>query len=96
MCNAVKFIYIKYSLTLGIKKAQHVRLVFTDADCRPASNHWLQEMVANQGDAWEYILKEFHKVFSNIEYKKINIQELPITDLYLRLEIQDIPTMLEG
>jgi len=34
----------KYALTLGIKKAQHQRLVFTDADCKPASKKWLQEM----------------------------------------------------
>ena len=34
----------KYALTLGIKKAQHQRMIFTDADCKPASDNWLQEM----------------------------------------------------
>lgn len=34
----------KYALTLGIKKAKKPYLLFTDADCRPESEHWLQEM----------------------------------------------------
>lgn len=34
----------KYALTLGIKKAKNNYLLFTDADCQPASNFWIQEM----------------------------------------------------
>jgi len=34
----------KYALTLGIKKATHTRMVFTDADCKPASTAWLTKM----------------------------------------------------
>ncbi|MGB7841353.1 MAG: glycosyltransferase, partial [Salinimicrobium sp.] len=34
----------KYALTLGIKKAKKPYLLFTDADCRPETNQWLQEM----------------------------------------------------
>ena len=34
----------KYALTLGIKAARHQRLLFTDADCRPASPDWLRLM----------------------------------------------------
>ena len=34
----------KYALTLGIKAAKHEHLVFTDADCAPASKLWLAEM----------------------------------------------------
>ena len=37
----------KYALTLGIKRASHKHLLFTDADCFPASTYWIQEM-ANQ------------------------------------------------
>ena len=51
----------------------------------------MQEMVPNEGDAWEYILKELHKIFMNLEYKKINIQNLPNTPLFERLEIQTVP-----
>jgi cellulose synthase/poly-beta-1,6-N-acetylglucosamine synthase-like glycosyltransferase len=35
----------KLPLTLGIKSALYEHLVFTDADCQPASNLWLQGMV---------------------------------------------------
>ncbi len=36
----------KYSMTLGIKRAIHKRMVFTDADCKPASKQWLKLMAA--------------------------------------------------
>lgn len=37
----------KYALTLGIKAAKHDFLLFTDADCKPVSRHWIKEMSAN-------------------------------------------------
>ncbi len=36
----------KYALTLGIKKAVHAKHVFIDADCKPASEQWLQLMAS--------------------------------------------------
>jgi cellulose synthase/poly-beta-1,6-N-acetylglucosamine synthase-like glycosyltransferase len=36
----------KYALTLGIKTARYGQLLFTDADCIPATNHWLLYMQA--------------------------------------------------
>jgi cellulose synthase/poly-beta-1,6-N-acetylglucosamine synthase-like glycosyltransferase len=34
----------KYALTLGIKTARHEQLLFTDADCIPATNQWISQM----------------------------------------------------
>ncbi|HMC00887.1 MAG TPA: hypothetical protein VKN14_07625 [Flavobacteriaceae bacterium] len=51
----------------------------------------MQELVPNEGDAWEYMQKELNKVFSNLEYKNINIHELPSVDLFVRLDIPDVP-----
>jgi glycosyltransferase involved in cell wall biosynthesis len=34
----------KFALTLGIKAAKNEYLVFTDADCYPASNDWLLQI----------------------------------------------------
>ncbi|MBT8394757.1 MAG: glycosyltransferase, partial [Bacteroidia bacterium] len=34
----------KYALTLGIKAAKNDYLLFTDADCKPTSKHWIKEM----------------------------------------------------
>ena len=41
----------KYALTLGIKAARHPQLLFTDADCRPASPQWAARMQAGFGAA---------------------------------------------
>jgi maltokinase len=54
----------------------------------------MQEMVPNEGDAWDYMLKELHKVFSNLEYKKIDVDKLPKTVMFERLGIRDIPPKL--
>ncbi len=51
----------------------------------------LQQLVPNEGDAWDFMLKEVHKVFSNLEYKKIEVDRLPDTQLFQRLEIRDVP-----
>jgi len=37
----------KYALTLGIKAASHNFFLFTDADCKPLSKHWIKEMTSN-------------------------------------------------
>ncbi|MBK8847218.1 MAG: glycosyltransferase [Bacteroidetes bacterium] len=37
----------KFALTLGIKGASHEHLIFTDADCEPSGNTWLQNLMRN-------------------------------------------------
>jgi len=54
----------------------------------------MQEMLENQGDAWQYMLTEFHKVFLNLEYKNIDISKLPKTEDFGRLEIRDVPAQI--
>ncbi len=51
----------------------------------------MQELVPNNGDAWDYMLVELKKVFDNLEQKGINIDALPDTELFLRLQIKDVP-----
>ena len=51
----------------------------------------MQELVPNQGDAWEYLLKELHKIFSNLEYKNITVSRLPSASMFQRLSIKDVP-----
>jgi len=46
----------KYALTLGIKKASHQRMVFTDADCKPSSNNWLLEIANHFSENKQLIL----------------------------------------
>jgi glycosyltransferase involved in cell wall biosynthesis len=35
----------KFPLSVGIKSAHHEHLLLTDADCRPASEHWISTMM---------------------------------------------------
>lgn len=46
----------KYALTLGIKRAKHDQMLFTDADCYPASDEWLSTMVSNFSDQKKLVL----------------------------------------
>src|SRR6476661_1750551 len=46
----------KFAMLVGIKAARHEHLVFTDADCYPASNEWLKEMAAGFSEGKEIVL----------------------------------------
>lgn len=46
----------KLPLTLGIKGASHEHLVFTDADCKPASNLWLRSMAARFNEKKQIVI----------------------------------------
>lgn len=46
----------KYALTLGIKAATHNQLLFTDADCKPASKQWITEMISQFSTEHQLIL----------------------------------------
>lgn len=54
----------------------------------------MNELVPNEGDAWDYMLKELHKIFSNLEYKRIQIDKLPKTERFKRLSIREIPPQI--
>ena len=54
----------KYALTLGIKAASNEYLLFSDADCKPVSKNWIQEMSNN-------FTEKQHIVLGYGAYKKI-------------------------
>lgn len=51
----------------------------------------MQELIPNEGDAWQIFLKEIDVVFSTLKLKNIDINDLPKPELYKRLRIHDIP-----
>ena len=51
----------------------------------------MQELVPNQGDAWQFMLTEVDKIFDNLKHKKINICKLPDIELFKRLKINEVP-----
>ncbi|MGC6284690.1 MAG: maltokinase N-terminal cap-like domain-containing protein [Polaribacter sp.] len=61
-----------------------------DSDQSTLTIALMQELVENEGDAWDYILKEIHKVFMNLEFKNINVKQLPKATPFERLEITDV------
>ena len=65
-----------------------------DSDDTDITIALMQEMVPNDGDAWEYMLKELHKVFSNLEFKNIKIDQLPKTKDFENLGIRDVPPQI--
>ena len=46
----------KFALTMGIRSARHHNLLFTDADCFPASNQWIKTMARHMAGPEEIIL----------------------------------------
>jgi glycosyltransferase involved in cell wall biosynthesis len=61
----------KYALTLGIKAASHEHLLFTDADCKPVSNRWIEEMARQFSTTKQLVLgygryKKVTNSFSNL------------------------------
>jgi cellulose synthase/poly-beta-1,6-N-acetylglucosamine synthase-like glycosyltransferase len=46
----------KFALTLGIKAAKYDWLLFTDADCRPASTEWIKRMTEQYTDKTQIVL----------------------------------------
>ncbi len=46
----------KFAVTLGIKACKNENMIFSDADCRPASNHWLSRMQRNFTNNTEIVL----------------------------------------
>jgi maltose alpha-D-glucosyltransferase/alpha-amylase len=51
----------------------------------------MQELVPNQGDAWEFMLAELDKVFANLNHKHIQIHKLPQIRMFQRIQIRDVP-----
>lgn len=70
-----------YMGSMSVKDMENINITIALMQC----------LVPNQGDAWEYMLEELHKVFSNLEYKQININKLPHAEMFTRLSIRDVP-----
>ncbi len=51
----------------------------------------MQELVPNQGYAWQFMIGEVDKIFDNLKQKKINIAKLPDIELFKRLKINEVP-----
>ncbi|MCB0448579.1 trehalose synthase [Mariniflexile maritimum] len=65
-----------------------------DADNDYITIALMQELVPNQGDAWDYMLKALHNVFLRLQSQNIDVNTLPNAELFERLTNADIPKQI--
>ncbi|PWG04202.1 trehalose synthase [Polaribacter aquimarinus] len=54
----------------------------------------MQKLVPNNGDAWEYFLKELQMIFASIDKKKIQFKDLPEIEMFKRRKIVELPPQI--
>lgn len=54
----------------------------------------MQELVENQGDAWNFTLGKIDKIFKTIHKKKIDITSIPDIAMFKRLSLEQLPASI--
>lgn len=87
----------KYPLSIGIREARHEVLLLTDADCVPASEHWVQKMQHAYGEQTEIVLGygAYHKK-TGLLNKLIRFETFHTALQYLSYALAGIPYMGVG
>ena len=87
----------KYPLSIGIREAKHEILLLTDADCVPASEHWIQKMQDAYDEETEIVLGygAYHKS-KGILNKLIRFETFHTALQYLSYALAGIPYMGVG
>ena len=87
----------KYPLSIGIKEANHEVMLLTDADCVPASEHWIQKMQEAYHDGIEIVLGygAYHKR-PGLLNKLIRFETFHSAIQYLSFALAGIPYMGVG
>ncbi|WP_040278368.1 glycosyltransferase [Psychroserpens damuponensis] len=88
----------KYALTLGIKAAKHNTLLFTDADCKPLSKHWINEMSArfNSEKALVIGYSPYHKIKGSLLNLLIRFETFMTAVQYFSYASIGLPYMAVG
>lgn len=87
----------KYPLSIGIREAKHEVLLLTDADCVPASEHWIEKMQNGYGDNIEIVLGygAYHKR-KGVLNKLIRFETFHTALQYLSYALAGLPYMGVG
>ena len=87
----------KYPLSIGIKEANYEVMLLTDADCVPASEHWIQKMQDAYQDGIEIVLGygAYHKR-PGLLNKLIRFETFHSAIQYLSFALAGIPYMGVG
>jgi glycosyltransferase involved in cell wall biosynthesis len=87
----------KYPLSIGIREAKYEVLLLTDADCVPASEHWIEKMQAAYDDETEIVLGygAYHKK-GGLLNKLIRFETCNTALQYLSYALAGMPYMGVG
>jgi hypothetical protein len=87
----------KYPLSIGVREAKYEILLLTDADCVPASEHWMQKMQDAYGEGIEIVLGygAYHKTRGLLN-KLIRFETFHTALQYLSYALAGIPYMGVG
>jgi glycosyltransferase involved in cell wall biosynthesis len=87
----------KYPLSIGIREAKYEVLLLTDADCVPASEHWIEKMQNGYGENIEIVLGygAYHKK-KGLLNKLIRFETFHTALQYLSYALAGIPYMGVG
>lgn len=87
----------KYPLSVGIREAKHEVLLLTDADCVPASEHWIEKMQSGYDENTEIVLGygAYHKK-KGVLNKLIRFETFHTALQYLSYALAGIPYMGVG
>ncbi len=82
----------KFAQFIGIKAAKNEILLFTDADCRPESNKWLEEMTCHFEEKIDFVLGYGgYMSEKGILNKYIRCDSLTIAMKYMGMAIRKVP-----
>jgi glycosyltransferase involved in cell wall biosynthesis len=87
----------KYPLSIGIREAKHEILLLTDADCVPASEHWIENMQNGYDENTEIVLGygAYHKT-KGLLNKLIRFETFHTALQYLSYALAGMPYMGVG
>jgi glycosyltransferase involved in cell wall biosynthesis len=87
----------KYPLSIGIREAKHEVLLLTDADCVPATEHWIQKMQEAYAPGIELVLGygAYHKA-PGLLNKVIRLETFHSALQYLSYALAGLPYMGVG
>jgi glycosyltransferase involved in cell wall biosynthesis len=87
----------KFAQFIGIKAAKNEILLFTDADCKPESNKWIEEMVSDFSDGVNFVLGYGGYLRQKgLLNKYVRYDSLFIAMQYLGMAVRHIPYMGVG
>ena len=88
----------KYALTLGIKASKNEFLLFTDADCKPVSKHWIRNMSSHFSHGKQLVLgySGYSKIKNSLLNKLIRFETLVTAMQYFSFAKLGIPYMGVG